>query len=306
MAWYVCTVNEVGPAVDGTETSDPVIYINLTDYDHTFNDTWFYAANGMKDHVLNVGISAIIGKKYVEVAASPPNSGNNPYMEITRIYERAPIWQPAAPTNLHILKINPAPGDASSVTIGWTDHSDNEAGFKISSYGYAEGEDNKYGEMTVQDNVQSATLTGLTGGYTYDFTVVAFNAAGQSSGVTVSAAIPYVTPPPMVATISAGVQPISDPTGSPFIYKLVVTGENFRNGEDVQVIVTWGVAGQQQVSQTLPLVKAQFNGYFRTTFEGNTGLGFCGGTEAVNWTFAVKASGVESKLMATANAGYFC
>jgi hypothetical protein len=308
MAWYVCTVNEVGPAADGTETPEPVMYINLSDYQNTFSNTWFYAADGMQDDLLSVGISAITGQKYVEVAASPPNAGNNPYTEITRIYERAPLWQPAAPTNLHVIKINPVANDASSVTIGWTDNADNEAGFNISIYGTSEGKDNKYGQSSVQDNVTTATLTGLTAGYTYDFTVVAVNAVGQSSGVVVSATIPNVGVPPIpvVTSISAAAGPISDPPGSPFVDKLVITGENFRIGENVQVDVTWGVVGEQPVTQTLPLVQADKAGSFRTTFAGNTGSGFCGGTDAATFTFVVKATGLISKAMPTAKAGLTC
>ena len=48
MAWYLCTVNAVGPATDGTETNDPVVYINLTDTANpaAFAGQWFYAAEG--------------------------------------------------------------------------------------------------------------------------------------------------------------------------------------------------------------------------------------------------------------------
>ena len=31
MPFFTCTVNEIGPAANGTETPAPVIYINLTD-----------------------------------------------------------------------------------------------------------------------------------------------------------------------------------------------------------------------------------------------------------------------------------
>lgn len=220
MAWYKCAVNEVGPGADGTETSSPVIYINLTDTEKSFSNTWFYAADGIKDYLLDVGIAAVSGNKYVEVAVYPPKPGNSPYTEITRIYERAPIWQPAAPTNLHVINVLPVAGDASSITVGWTDNSDNEAGFSISTYGYSDGKDNKYGETTVQDNVQTATLTGLTSGYTYDITVAAFNTAGQSKGVSVTAAIPYV-PPAAPRTITVSKQ------GTGSTASAVVTGSGF-------------------------------------------------------------------------------
>jgi hypothetical protein len=46
MPWYRCTVNQVGPAGDASETPPPVIYINLTDAAGGFANTWFYAATG--------------------------------------------------------------------------------------------------------------------------------------------------------------------------------------------------------------------------------------------------------------------
>jgi hypothetical protein len=85
MAFYTCTVNEVGPASDGTETPAPVIYVNLTDTQNTFTNTWFYAANGIQDEVLDVGIAAINGGKNVEVGAVPPTAQDQP-TEISRMY----------------------------------------------------------------------------------------------------------------------------------------------------------------------------------------------------------------------------
>ena len=90
MPWYKCIVNEVGPASDGTETPAPVIYINLTDTAGAFTNTWFYAANGIQDQVLNTGIAAILGGQYVEVGAVAPNTQNQP-TEIQRIYA---LWTP--------------------------------------------------------------------------------------------------------------------------------------------------------------------------------------------------------------------
>ena len=48
MAFFYCTVNEIGPAADGTETPDPVIYINLTDTGGSFVNQWFQAAERSK------------------------------------------------------------------------------------------------------------------------------------------------------------------------------------------------------------------------------------------------------------------
>ena len=55
MPWYKCTVNEVGPASDATDTPDLVVYINLTDTEGSFANTWFYAANGIQNQALDVG-----------------------------------------------------------------------------------------------------------------------------------------------------------------------------------------------------------------------------------------------------------
>ena len=52
MAFFSCIVNEVGPAADGTETSAPVIYINLTDTGGSFANQWFYAAEGSQAQML--------------------------------------------------------------------------------------------------------------------------------------------------------------------------------------------------------------------------------------------------------------
>ena len=86
MPWYKCTVNEVGPATDGTETPAPVIYLNLTDQGGSFTDTWFYAANGGQTPMLAVGIAALNGNRPVQVGADAPNAGNSPYTGISRMY----------------------------------------------------------------------------------------------------------------------------------------------------------------------------------------------------------------------------
>ena len=59
MPFFSCTVNEIGPAADGTETADPVIYINLTDTGGSFVNQWFHAAENSKGQMLSVGLAAI-------------------------------------------------------------------------------------------------------------------------------------------------------------------------------------------------------------------------------------------------------
>jgi hypothetical protein len=83
---YNCTVNEVGPASDGSETLEPVIYINLTATNNALKNTWFYANNAIKNELLDVGIAALSGHKHVEAGVEPPNPKNTPYTAVDRIY----------------------------------------------------------------------------------------------------------------------------------------------------------------------------------------------------------------------------
>jgi hypothetical protein len=82
--WYTYTVNEVGPASDGTETPAPVVYINLTDTAGSFADTWFYVANGIQNQALEVAIAAISSNKNVPAGAVAPGGGTS--TEIQRFY----------------------------------------------------------------------------------------------------------------------------------------------------------------------------------------------------------------------------
>jgi len=86
MSWYRCTVNEAGPVSDGSETPDLVVYINLTDTQGSFKNTWFYATKGIQNQALDVAIAAINGHKEVEVATTVPNPGNQPLTGIDRLY----------------------------------------------------------------------------------------------------------------------------------------------------------------------------------------------------------------------------
>jgi hypothetical protein len=83
MAFFSCTVNEIGPAADGTETPDPVIYVNLTDTGGSFVNQWFYAGEKSKAQMLSVGLAAMSTNRQVEVAVDTPNV---PYSSITRMY----------------------------------------------------------------------------------------------------------------------------------------------------------------------------------------------------------------------------
>jgi hypothetical protein len=83
MPFFSCTVNEIGPAANGTETPAPVIYVNLTDTGGSFVNQWFYAAEQSKGQMLSVGLAAMSTNRQVEAAIDTPNV---PYSSVTRMY----------------------------------------------------------------------------------------------------------------------------------------------------------------------------------------------------------------------------
>jgi hypothetical protein len=87
MAFFSCTVNEIGPAADGAETAEPVIYINLTDTGGSFANQWFYAAERSKAQMLSVGLAAMSTNRPVEAAIDTPNV---PYSSVRRMYLMGP------------------------------------------------------------------------------------------------------------------------------------------------------------------------------------------------------------------------
>jgi hypothetical protein len=87
MGFFTCTVNEIGPAADGAETAEPVIYINLTDTGGSFANQWFYAAERSKTQMLSVGLAAMSTNRPVEAAIDTPNV---PYSSVRRMYLMGP------------------------------------------------------------------------------------------------------------------------------------------------------------------------------------------------------------------------
>jgi hypothetical protein len=83
MPFFSCTVNEIGPAADGTQTANPVIYMNLTDTGGSFVNQWFFAAENSKAQMLSVGLAAISANRQVEVAINTPDV---PYSIVERMY----------------------------------------------------------------------------------------------------------------------------------------------------------------------------------------------------------------------------
>lgn len=101
---------------------------------------------------------------------------------------------PVSPSGLFATALS-----SSSIHISWSDNSSNESGFRIqrstsSSYGFTE-------ISSVSANVEEYTDTGLSAGTTYYYRVSAYNASGESSYTSDSA-----------ATYSSGSTPDS-PTG---------------------------------------------------------------------------------------------
>ena len=177
MPSYRCTVNEVGPAVDGTETASPVVYINLTDTKGSFANTWFYAADGAQDQMLDVAIAAINNDNAVDVVAAAPNAGGRPYTKIARIHELQTL-PPAAPTNFHLIEIQPALSPSQrQLLVGWNDNSDNEDGFELV---FQQQPNGSPGEYTVGQNSTKGYMV-LDGGHDYTIYAIAFNRAGNSA-----------------------------------------------------------------------------------------------------------------------------
>ena len=87
MPFFSCTVNEIGPAADGAETAEPVIYVNLSDTGGSFANQWFYAAERAKTQMLSVGLAAMSANRPVEAAIDTPNV---PYSIVRRMYLLGP------------------------------------------------------------------------------------------------------------------------------------------------------------------------------------------------------------------------
>ncbi|MEO6803634.1 MAG: fibronectin type III domain-containing protein [Granulicella sp.] len=283
--------------MDGTETASPVVYINLTDIKGSFANTWFYAADGAQNQMLDVAIAAINNHKAVDVVATAPNAGGSPYTEISRIHELQ-AQRPAAPTNLHLIEIQPAPTPSQrQLLVGWTDNSDNEDGFILVFQQHPNGAP---GEYSVPINSTQGYMV-LDGGHDYTIYVQAFNGVGYSApSNSIVVTVPY-TPP--AATLSAAVIPSSDN------FVLSITGTNFGNNEPVNIAVVWSVVGE--VAATSPLqATANSAGWFSASFSGNTPDGLCpisvpSGQQQPQQTFQIKATGQTSHKTASATAKPF-
>ncbi len=231
MPSYRCSVNEVGPAVDGTETASPVVYINLTDSKGSFANTWFYAADGAQNQMLDVAIAAINNDNAVDVVAEAPSAGGGPYTKLSRIHEVHNL-PPAAPSNFHLIEIQPALGPSQrQLLVGWNDNSDNEDGFELVFQQHPNGSP---GEYIVGQNSTKGYMV-LDGGHDYTIYAIAFNRVGKSApSNSIVVTVPVTA---AAATLSAAVNPSS---GN---FVLSITGNNFGSNEQVAIAVVWSVVG---------------------------------------------------------------
>ena len=297
MPSYRCTVNEVGPAVDGTETASPVVYINLTDIKGSFANTWFYAADGAQNQMLDVAIAAINNDNAVDVVATAPNAGGSPYTEIARIHELQ-ARPPAAPTNLHLIEIQPALTPSQrQLLVGWNDNSDNEDGFMLV---FQQQPNGVPGEYTVGNNSTQGYMV-LDGGHDYTIYVTAFNRVGKSAPS--NSIVVTVPNSPVAATLSAAV------VSSSSNFVLSITGNSFGNNEPVDIAVEWSVVGGGSGAYPIQ-VTANSLGWFSVPFTGNTPEGLCPiavpfGQQQPQQTFHITATGLVSNKTASATAGPF-
>jgi hypothetical protein len=305
MTWYSCIVNQVGPAGDA-ETPEPVIYINLTDtVMGAFTNTWFYAANGIQDQVLNVGIAAILSGRHVEVGATAPNVGNQPFTEVTRIYGFIPPPRPpAAPTDFHEISLSVTGTESNgALEVGWTDNSDNEASFVVTVTGVPSNISN---EFSFPANTEVASIS-LYKNYEYKLHVVARNAVGDSApSNTIDVVVGTVSPTPTpTATLSAAVGNL--PTNI-VNFGLQIRGSNFGVNETVHLTIIQTVNGEGG-STPLSVMTNAF-GSFTTWYPGGTPDGLCPilvgeGEPQPPQMFKVTARGATSLKTASATAGPF-
>lgn len=309
MGRYVCTVNQVGPASDGSETPAPVVYINLTDTGGAFENSWFYAANGIQQQLLEVGISAIAQGKDVAVGASEPNPGNSPYTEVSRIFGFVPPVPPVAPTDFYYDSLSSSPtGGANQfiLAVGWGGDFDSEVSFEINWQGTGGGPS---GSQSAGANPVSRDIT-LDGGFTYDLYVVAVNSVGKSApSNTITVTIPSGLPgPPLVFSteLSAAVEPLPQNISNS---GLLIKGKNFGANETVAVAVEWTTLVSTGPHVLAPL-SADSSGSFEVWFTGDNPDGLCpvlvgSGQPQPAQFFFVCATGQSSRQTVSASAGPF-
>jgi predicted secreted Zn-dependent protease len=113
------------------------------------------------------------------------NSAGESNVTATLFTTLTPTAKPSAPTNAQANNVT-----TTSVTLTWSDNSDNEDGFKIYDFSTSQV------IATTANDVTSYTFTNLTPATMYRYRVVAFNSAGESNGTAATfMTLPVVTKP---------------------------------------------------------------------------------------------------------------
>jgi hypothetical protein len=81
-----CSVGWVGPAEDSNYTPPVGVFIILNASDGTFNNQWFYAADGMQREMLAVALMARSLNRDVAAWVDAPNTSGSPYTAIHNLY----------------------------------------------------------------------------------------------------------------------------------------------------------------------------------------------------------------------------
>ena len=146
------------------------------------------------------------GVQYTITIAAFSSNGYSPY---STVMATTPPALPAAPTGIHVTVGRQNPTD-SLVSLGWTDNSNNETGFRISFTAIA-GSGITIAPIDVPANAVTYSFVVANNGTTYSVNVQAFNAVGASASLeTAKFTLPAASATsPSVMQICAG-SPIPD------------------------------------------------------------------------------------------------
>ena len=223
-----------------------------------------------------------------------------------------------------LLLLSVPAGFASDIKLAWDpDTAPNLAGYKV-YYGTSArtGNDPKscglcgYTTVVSVGNVTAFTVSNLTAGQTYYFSVTANDTSQNESGFSnqVSGAAANPTQPYTIATVPSGLQVTVDGTGytSPATLNWVPGSSHTvsistpqSGGSGTQyVFASWSDGGAQSHTITAPASSTTYTANFTTQYSLTTSVNPSGGgtvsPSGVNWY----SSGQSVSVSATSSAGY--
>lgn len=143
----------------------------------------------------DAGLTEAGGYHYRVVAYN--SSGDSDYSAVHLAYTL-----PAAPSGLTAAAISD-----TQVSLGWTDHSAGESGFRI----FFSADGTNWTEAgTAGTNATSYTVTGLTADTAYQFRIAAYNGGGDSAFSNQPSATTWPPPPPAPASLSVPTVGVSE------------------------------------------------------------------------------------------------